>query len=525
MAKGRRAADDRASAAVLADVASGGRAAFARRFDACVIGAGPAGITLARRLAAQGLDVALMEAGGFDYAPESQAFYTGESVGQPYIPLDECRLRYLGGTSGHWDGKCRPLEPYDFQADAFDPDSAWPIGKADLADYGPDADAILDLDGPGLIPDLPMVQTEPRFRHVDWRYSPPTRFGDKYRDELVASPRITLGLNANLTDLRLAPGFGAVEAAVFKSYAPGDPGFTVEAGAYALCLGGIENPRMLLNFRSQLPAGIGNGNDHVGRCFAEHPTAFGADLLLARPMPGEHLVLAADPAFLARQKVSNFAIFVEPAHQRKPADIAQALGYTAGCLTPAIMDLVANLRGAPLNCAWGGLEEFSIARDPAAHPYARVAVSIAQTPNPDSRVMLADETDDFGLRRVRLDWQLAPADHATMQAAITAFGAHVAEQDIGRIRLRDWILASPPEFPHPGSRHGSIAGRHHMGTTRMADDPAHGVVDADCRVHGISNLYIGGSSVFSSAGYTKPTYTIIQLALRLGDHLGSLLAS
>lgn len=503
---------------------SDSRDAFARQFDVCVIGAGPAGITLARRLAAKGLDVALMEAGGFDYDEQSQAFYVGESVGQPYLSLDECRLRYFGGTSGHWDGKCRPLEDYDFLAPSIEPISRWPITKADLDPYALETDAILDLEGTGRVPDIPLVQSEPRFRHVDWRYSPPTRFGEKFRGELEAEPRIALALHANLVDLRLTPDRSAVEAAVFKSYDPGDPGFPVRARAFALCLGGIENARMLLNFRSQLPAGIGNGNDLVGRYFAEHPTAFAADLLLVDPLPPDQVVYAADPTFLEANGLADFGVFVEPAPMRKPADLLRALGYTAGCLTPAVMDLVANLRNHPLYCAWGGLEEFQIVRDPEAHPYARVAISVAQHPNPDSRVMLSHERDSFGLNRVRLDWQLMPRDLETFHAAAMAFGTHVAEQGIGRMRLRDWLLAEAPELPHPGGRDGSVGGRHHMGTTRMSLDPAHGVVNADCRVHDLANLYIGGSSVFASGGYTKPTYTIVQLALRLGDHLEGRLA-
>lgn len=510
---------------MLADAGGGDRAAFDRVFDACVIGGGPAGITLALRLAAQGLDVALMEAGGFDYDSGSQDFYTGESVGQPYLALDECRLRYFGGTSGHWDGKCRPLEGYDFAGSSVEPLTRWPIDRAELAPYSAETDSILELEGPGLIPDIPIIQTERRFRHVDWRYSPPTRFGERFRDAIVAAPNILLALNANLVDIRLDAGLGGVETAVFRSYNADDPGFAVRARVFTLCLGGIENARMLLNFNSQLPAGIGNGNDLVGRYFAEHPTAFAADMLLVDPMPPEQQVFAADPVFLAERQVSNFAVFVEPSARRAPADIFHALGRTAGCMTPAIMDLVASLRSHPLSCAWGGLEEYSIARDPASHPSARVAISIAQAPNADSRVSLADETDSFGLRRVKLDWQLSTIDYETIRTGITAFGQHVAEQNIGRMRLRDWVLDDPIEFPHPGGRYGSIGGRHHMGTTRMCTSPATGVVDLNCRIFGLSNLYVGGSSVFSSAGYTKPTYTIVQLALRLGDHIGRVLAA
>ena len=76
----------------------------------------------------------------------------------------------------------------------------------------------------------------------------------------------------------------------------------------------------------------------------------------------------------------------------------------------------------------------------------------------------------------------------------------------------------------PGLGQGSrVGGHHHMCTTRMSADPREGVVDADCKVYGVSNLYIGGSSVFATGGYATPTYTIVQLALRLGDHLGGVL--
>jgi choline dehydrogenase-like flavoprotein len=63
---------------------------------------------------------------------------------------------------------------------------------------------------------------------------------------------------------------------------------------------------------------------------------------------------------------------------------------------------------------------------------------------------------------------------------------------------------------------------HHMGTTRMHDDPHNGVVNRDCQVHGISNLFIAGSSVFPSYACDDPTMTIVTLALRLADHLKSL---
>ena len=116
-----------------------------RVFDACIVGSGPAGITLARRLAAAGLSVGLFEAGGMEQTDESQAVYDGPTTGQPYYPLDACRLRFFGGTSNHWGGWTRPLDANDFRPRPHHPMSGWPIVKADLDPYAAEADAILDL--------------------------------------------------------------------------------------------------------------------------------------------------------------------------------------------------------------------------------------------------------------------------------------------------------------------------------------------------------------------------------------------
>ncbi len=140
-----------------------------------------------------------------------------------------------------------------------------------------------------------------------------------------------------------------------------------------------------------------------------------------------------------------------------------------------------------------------------------------QAQNPDSRVMLGDERDAFGLRRVAMNWNLTDLDVHTMRTAVMTFAEHMAQQGIGRARIRPWLLTDPVEFP--GILDDEVGGKHHMCATRMSADPQHGVVDADCRVHGMTNLFIGGSSVFATTGQCNPTYTLTQLALRLGDHL------
>jgi choline dehydrogenase-like flavoprotein len=142
-----------------------------------------------------------------------------------------------------------------------------------------------------------------------------------------------------------------------------------------------------------------------------------------------------------------------------------------------------------------------------------------QALNPESRVTLAEARDAFGMRRARLTWDLQEIDYRSAREAALAFAEDLATQGIGRMRLEDWLLGETAPAPE-------VTGSwHHMGTTRMSADPRAGVVDADCRVHEVANLYVGGSSVFASTGYANPTFTIVQLALRLADHLDATLAA
>ncbi|HVL20154.1 MAG TPA: FAD-dependent oxidoreductase, partial [Amaricoccus sp.] len=223
------------------DVETAERLAFDRDFDVCVIGAGPAGITLARRLAARGFDVALLEGGGLEWSEESQALAVGESVGLTYPDLDVARVRAFGGSSGHWNGLCRAFEAADMQPRPQNPGSGWPIGRAELDPYAAETVAILDL-APAYddVPPATPPAAEDGFERVWFLRSAPTRFGEKYLEEITDAPRIALGVHANLVDLRLDDGLARVEGAVFRGYAEGDPGFTVRAGSYCLCTGGFE---------------------------------------------------------------------------------------------------------------------------------------------------------------------------------------------------------------------------------------------------------------------------------------------
>jgi choline dehydrogenase-like flavoprotein len=461
-------------------------------FDVCICGAGPAGVTLARALAAKGRRVALLEAGGHDIGPESQDLYTGDVVGLPYHPLDICRLRYLGGTSNHWEGYTRPLDARDFDPLPHHPLQGWPIGKADLDPYAERAAEILDLpQTPDLMPDL-FVGKEQMLVPAHDRVSPPTLFGPKYKPELAASQLVSLCLYANLVDIELDAGLQSVSRLVFRAYKRAES-FAVRARYFVLCCGGIENARILLNANRQVPAGIGNQHDLVGRYFCEHPEVRLGYAVMPEPEVEYADFLAADRLILDRRCLS-FRVGLEPVHWTHDNKavcppgtfgerLARAFGGTAECFDKAV-----------------------------------VAV-IMQALNYDSRVSLSDKRDRFGLRKVALDWRLGELDMHTIGTAALEMGRAMAQHDTGRMRIVAWLRdrATPPK--------GAIEeGCHHMCTTRMSDDPKLGVVDRNCRVHGIENLFVGGSSVFACAGVSNPTLTIVQLALRLGDYLETRLA-
>ena len=494
---------------MLADLATADPSALARPFDVCVIGAGPAGITLARRLAAKGLTVALMEAGGLEITEESQDAYRGTNIGQEYFDLDICRLRFFGGTSNHWGGWSRALEAADFKTRDWVPLSGWPIEQIDLDPYRAESDAILDLPNATEAPNLPVRQTAYDFERFQFRFSPPTRFAEKYQAEIEASPEISCFLNANLVDLRLDDG--AVAQAVFRTYDPAAEPVNVKARAFALCTGGIENARLLLNFTAQVPEGIGNKSGWVGRCFADHPHFILAECVL-RVLVREREFYQPTELFMEEHGCLNFGIRLEP-RWIWPNELPT---LAVEDMPPEEFNILLDqlVRDPFVDRSLTG--RLVLPQPPGQTGVLRTACEAA--PNPDSRVTLSEEKDAFGLRRVALDWQLSAQDVQTMRTAVVAFGAHMAEQNIGRLQMAPWLEEEAPRFP--GIADDEVGGKHHMGTTRMSSDPETGVVDGNCRLHEVSNLYIGGSSVFATTGAANPTYTIVQLALRLGDHLG-----
>jgi choline dehydrogenase-like flavoprotein len=471
------------------------------RADFCIIGSGPAGLTLAVSLAGARKSVILAEGGSYDFSEESQDIYRGENHGLDYYDLESARLRYFGGTSNHWSGMCGIFDAVDFeQRDIFGM-PGWPIEREEILKYLPIARGILDLDNTNLL----QVE-DPAWNGRLWRqrpvaYSPPTRFGEKYRTEAAQNPLLNILLNANLTNIELENDLGATASLTVTNY----HGVTAKltAGTYVLAMGALENARMLLNCSGQVKQGIGNGHDMVGRCFMEH-----LNVQLARFISTNNDFWFPDgnprgqqllpmPSLMKSEKIGNgvvaFGPFSKPVSYGRTRYFKQIIRNLV-CSTNWSRDGGRYL--VDFNCAGEGI----------------VTSLIEQLPNPESRIELIEQLDRFGLRRVGLNWAITDGDRRTIRRLAIGVAKEMAELDIARLQLMPYITDESLEIPIHGHAH-------QMGTTRMSLSPANGVVDRDCRVHGIRNLYIAGSSVFPTGGGTNPTLTIVMLTLRLAELL------
>lgn len=490
--------------------------------DLAIVGGGPAGITLARAFAGGGTRVCLVEAGGQEPEPAVQGLYEGENAGIPY-PLAGSRLRFFGGSSNHWGGYCRPLDPIDFERRDWVPHSGWPFGIEELQPYYGPASEIVEI-APGRFDDKAyweratgQAAPDPVTGRMQLRYihfSPPTHFGVRYRDELKRAPNIRVLLHANVVDIASTAQGNRVTGLRIRTLT--GLSHEVRARVYVLATGGLENARILLLSNTSVPAGLGNQHDLVGRFFMEHPhlPAFGeivvGDLarlphIYSRRVEADgrsgSAVFNPTERFLRERRLLNATLMMGEAglyHSHTASDWHKA---------PLHMDMLRAARPfltgrrGPADPAQPGL----LGR------WLGLGCACEQVPNPDSRVTLSSERDALGLRRIRLDWRLTEQDRRSLVEHMRSLAMEFGALGIGRMRID---VQDDGQWPAEVT-----GGSHHMGTTRMHDDPRRGVVDRDCRVHGVDNLYVAGSSVFPTSGAANPTLTLVALTLRLADHL------
>ena len=510
--------------------------------DVAIVGSGAAGQAAARRLLALGHSVVLLESGGFDHDEASADLNRGSIVGQDYHPLEHSRLRFFGGTTAIWGGRCAEFDAIDFERRDWVHASGWPIGPDEIRGYLGEARNILGVGGvdtsrlekPQLLQRLSSEELAVRW----WSFDPVfDRFTINRARDLEDSPRCTLMIHATVREVMVSDDKGSIERLDVRT--PSNRKIDVRARHYVLAAGGIENPRLLLASNSVIHQGVGNAYDLVGRYFMEHPHARGGRIVgkaewrwlsafAKRRVNGLEISPSITPAesLQRREGLLNSALTVavrQPAggsysfakraylhvkHRTAPTRTGRSMwkatkqlvrGYTGltGPLHPWMMKRLNNLDLA-------------------------LVVRAEQAPNPDSRVLLTGEKDALGMPRVALDWKLSAIDVDSVVGLVAALDRESRRLGLGEVEPASWLGNSEKHWvsdelvsAHP------IGGFHHMGTTRMAADPRRGVTDGWGRVHGLPNLHIAGSSLFPTGGWANPTLTILALALRTADRISS----
>jgi choline dehydrogenase-like flavoprotein len=515
----------------------------------CIIGGGVAGITLAMEMDKMGIDTCLLESGGYDPDDATRDLYRGEHVGMPYQFSDGCRSRFLGGSSNCWGGWCRPLDPWDFEKREWIANSGWPFGLDELAPFYARTHDLLKLGPHNFDPAfweaainrrdvqrLPL--TSGKVRDTISQFSPPVRFGKVYRARLKHSQRVRVFLHANATEIET--DWAARTVSHIRVATLSGRTMQVAAKIYVLATGGIENARLLLASNRVQADGLGNGNDLVGRYFMDHPRLQSGLIRFSRAWSrnklydikyhymnssvaahGTHIAsqLAMTPEVLQQERLLNARVWFSSVFPGEGSAGAQALFRCKQALLHKeqagwkLSHDLATMLAHPVDTVGYGFTRLFQPR--ALIQGVKFQIIVEPEPNPESRVTLSpDQRDRLGMRRVRVDWRLGPQVQRTFDRTLAILADELRSSGVADVTLDPPIEGNG--WPDSLEKEGTW---HHMGTTRMHESPKQGVVDRECRVHGMSNLYIAGSSVFPTAGANFPTITIAALTLRLADHL------
>jgi choline dehydrogenase-like flavoprotein len=532
--------------------------------DLCILGAGAAGITLALELLRSNMRIVLLEAGGAVEERAAQALYEGEVADASlHSPPDKYRQRRFGGSTTIWGGRCVPLDPIDFEERPWIPRSGWPIPFDAVATHYPRANAICEAgdfayDARHAVPGgmRPLLR---EFAPADFtterieRFSCPTDFAKRYHDRLAASSAVRVLLHANCTRLVTAADGRRIQHAVVQTL-DGNR-FSVAATRFVLATGALEAARLLLISRDVHPEGIGNGHGLVGRHYMCHIAGTIGTLRINRP--ADHVWQGyerADDGVYCRRRIAltdtaqrreaiGNAVFrlhhpriPDPGHRTGALSAIylarRLISYEYGKRlvtsqpigTRAWLQHVANASiDAPgtSRFLWHWLRDRILAERKFPTVIVRPRENLfsldfnaEQAPNPDSRVRLSEQSDPFGMPRLLIDWRYSMIDVQTVAAAF-----RLLQRDVSRSALGELTLESDETDIEAVIRRDGAYGGHHIGTARMGRDPTTGVVDVNCRVFGVHNLYVAGSAVFPTSGQANPTLTIVALAIRLARHM------
>lgn len=514
--------------------------------DVCIVGTGPAGITVALELESTGARVCLLEAGGTKFERASQDLLEGPIENDPDRTLRDTRLAALGGSTGLWAGWCRPLDPIDFEDRKAMRASGWPFEYDDLV---PDYRRAHELCGLGEFEYDPAIWEErsghrrlavsdPDLTSILFHVSP-VRFGARYASRMRASENLSVWLHAVALRFHMAPASDRVASVSVGVL--GGRRFEVAAREFVLATGGVENARLLLLSGGSPERGIGNGSGLVGRYYADHAFINSGCFVPREPelpldfyFPAtsrDHPESRVRGAFslsrsaLEREGLLNSAVFFRSAYEAHPVfDTPEvralleiwerARGRAVPGRTGAWLRKSARRPAAVATAVW---QRLAVPDGPA--PRWPLRASLDCEPRRDNAVTLSDRRDAFRRPLPRVRWSPGDLELTSIRRAYEVLDRAVREAGLGALDV-------PLGDDEGAWREACESGKHHnMGTTRMHVSPRCGVVDADARVHGTANLHVAGSSVFPTFGYANPTLTIVALASRLGRILRVRLAA
>jgi len=532
--------------------------------DICIVGAGAAGIALATEFANAGTHVVLAESGGLSVEKELQQLFDGEVAERSRHPDPIFyRRRVVGGTTSVWGGRCVPFDEIDFERRDYMPYSGWPLSRADILPYYMRANPLCDAgifdyhasssigaESGDMIPGF--FSTTVSTYGIE-RFACPTHFGHLYRPLLNRAHNISLVCHATCTAIKLQDNGKRVAKLAFRNHR--GQSFEILAKKYVLALGGLETPRLLLSSNDVMPNGVGNDYDKLGRFYMCHLASTAAELQIPPAITNviygyeiskdgiycrRRLALSAEAQHSHRigNMIARF-LYPNASNPEHRNGILSTLFLAKKLLQPEYrgafsfndflrvnadkrkVDYAAHLKNIlfdfPRTLVFSQMvlrKRFLAKRKlPSVVLKSRnnayvLDINAEQSPDPNSRITLTSEKDSLGVPKIRVDWRTNDVDKRTIKTGLQLMRNEFRRSGYGELVIKEDNL----ENYRP-------VGGHHIGTTRMATSAREGVVDENCQVHGVSNLYIASSAVFPTSSHANPTLTIVALAIRLADYL------
>jgi len=522
------------------------------------VGSGAAGTTTARELALAGVNVLLIEAGGEKQRAEQVDLYRGTSKSANHGPLHLYRQRRLGGTTVVWGGRSAPYEAIDLEYRSYVPHSGWPLSHNDLSDAYVKAHDYLDLGSCS----YSAAQSFPASAQfpikccpkvvVDriWRFSLPTNVWSKYKSFFASHSKADVMFNGSCTEVVTNPEGSRVD--YIRVMSSPERQFTVRANTYVLATGGLEVTRLLLASTSVHKSGIGNAQDLLGRFYISHLTGNAGTITFSGSY-GEYfrkyvrsggvyckrLMRLTDDA-QRRNGLLNLAVtathmdFHDPSHGSGVlSSVYLAKRFFMGRIPPEfsrelndskyhhLLKHATNVLRSPLEMVrfadtWTRRRLLASRKLPSVELCNEKGIytlhfDAEQSPNFDSRVGLGDDRDEFGTPRLVVDWRMNRGDAESVSRSLELIARDLENAGVAKVNVK-------PDLANDVYGHNGV-GSHHIGTTRMAGSPTTGVVDSECRVFGVPNLYIASSSVFPTSSYVNPTLQIVAIAIRIAAHV------